>query len=398
MKKLLLSTALMLGLCGGITPAEAAPVPGNIVYETNMFPPGENAPAFKRAANDKWGTQWMFELVYGFWALDNAMPGYNSTNNVAILYAILNQQLIKDEINGGTWLRMDVAGSWGLDRASASESSFYVNGIGMCSGLHTDILGPHDLALLEVSVKHFLAGKRVAITAGMIKLNNYIDRIGHARFTNDNFESSGVLPLPYNNLAVVVQAEIDRRNWITGAITRMGTPWGSNPFNAKHANGYAIVGEYGHISTDGKATFRFSPFFCSQDTPGLDGNDHQHNAAGLFGSVEYTINNKAKVYARAGWASGDYQRCSQELSAGATLRLAPSRPDDYLGIGIGLFKGADTASSPLVNEHEKILECMYRVQLNQYFYLAPYFQLIKDPAYRDTDYASATGIQAGFVF
>lgn len=398
MKKLLLSTAIMLGFCGGITPAEEAPAPGNIVYETNMFAPSENAPAFKRAANDKWGTQWMFELVYGFWALDNAMPGYNSTNNVAILYAILNQQLIKDEINGGTWLRMDVAGSWGLDRASASESSFYVNGIGMCSGLHTDILGPHDLALLEVSVKHFLAGKRVAITAGMIKLNNYMDRIGHARFTNDNFESSGVLPLPYNNLALVVQAEIDRRNWITGAITRMGTPWGSNPFNAKHANGYAIVGEYGHISANGKATFRFSPFFCSQDTPGLDGNDHQHNAAGLFGSVEYTINDRAKVYARAGWASGGYQRCSQELSAGATLRLAPSRPDDYLGIGLGLFKGADTASSPLVNEHEKILECMYRVQLNQYFYLAPYFQLIKDPAYRDTDYASATGIQAGFVF
>jgi len=398
MKKLLLSAALFLGLCANMTPAQDTPAPGNIVYDTNMFPAGESAPAFKRAADEKWGTQWFFELVYGFWALDNAMPGYNNTNHVAILYAILNQRLIQDDINGGTWLRMDIAGSWGLDRASASESSFYVNGIGMCSGLHTDILGPHDLALLEVSVKHFLAGKRVAITAGMIKLNNYMDRVGHARFTNDNFESSGVLPLPYNNLAIVVQGEIDRRNWVTGAITRMGTPWGSNPFNAKHANGYAIVGEYGHIFADGNATARISPFFCSQDTPGRDGNDHQHNAVGIFGSIEYTVNHMAKVYARAGIASGDYQRCSQEFSAGATLHLTPSRPNDYLGLGFGIFKGADTATSSLVNEYEKVLECMYRVQLSQYFYLAPYFQLINDPAYRDTNYASATGIQAGFVF
>ncbi len=398
MKKLLLSAALFLGLCANMTPAEEAPAPGNIVYNTNMFAPGESDPAYKRAANEKFGTQWICELVYGFWALDNAMPGYNSTNNVAILYAILNQQLIKDDINGGTWLRMDVAGSWGLDRASASESSFYVNGIGMCSGLHTDILGPHDLALLEVSVKHFLAGKRVAITGGMIKLNNYMDRIGHARFTNDNFESSGVLPLPFNNLAIVVQGEIDRRNWVTGALTRMGTPWGSNPFNTKHSNGYALVGEYGHIFAEGDATFRCSPFFCSQDTPGRDGVKHQHNAVGIFGSMEYNVNHMAKVYARAGIASGSYQRCSQELSAGATLRLTPSRPNDYLGVGVGIFKGADTATSPLVNKYEKIFECMYRVQLNQYFAISPYFQLINDPAYRDTNYASATGIQGSFVF
>ncbi len=398
MKKFLLSAAIMLGLCGNLATAEYATHPGNIVYDTNMFPAGDEAPAFKRAADEKYGTQWYFELIYGLWALDNAAPGYTTTNNVAILYAILNQRLIKDELNGGTWLRMDIAGSWGLDDDSAASDRFYVDGIGMCSGLHTDILGPHDLALLEVSVKHFFAGKRASVTAGMIKLNNYMDRIGHARFTNDNFESSGVLPLPYNNLAALIQVELDRRNWVTGAITRMGTPWGSNPFNAKHANGYAVVGEYGHIFADGNATFRFSPFFCSQDTPGLDGRDHQHNAAGLFGSIEYTVNEIAKVYARVGWASSDYQRCTREFSVGTTLRLTPSRPNDYLGLGFGVFTGADTDTSPTINDHEKIFECTYRVQLNQYFFLAPYFQLIMEPAYRDIDHASATGIQAGFVF
>lgn len=398
MKKILLSAAILFGLCGGMTQANDAPAPGNIVYNTNMFAPGDSSPAFKKAANEQYGTQWYFELDYGFWALDNAMPGYTNTNHLAILYAILNQRLIKDDINGGTWLRMDVAGSWGLDHDSANSGAFYVNGIGMCSGLHTDILGPHDLALLEVSVKHFFANKRACLTAGMIKLNNYMDRIGHARFTNDNFESSGVLPMPYNNLAAVLQVELDRRNWVTGALTRMGTPWGSNPFNAKHANGYAIVGEYGHITADSKATFRVSPFFCSQDTPGLDGRDHQHNAVGIFGSVEYQLNDIAKVYARAGMASSEYQRCSRELSAGTTLRLTPSRPNDYMGLGFGIFTGAETDTTRLTNKYEKVLECMYRVQLNQYFFVAPYFQFIMTPAYRDVDHASATGIQAGITF
>ncbi|MBR1978374.1 MAG: hypothetical protein IJ985_02590, partial [Akkermansia sp.] len=73
MKKLLLCAALFLGLCANMTPAQDTPVPGNIVYNTNMFPAGESAPAFKRAADENWGTQWFFELVYGFWALDNAM-------------------------------------------------------------------------------------------------------------------------------------------------------------------------------------------------------------------------------------------------------------------------------------------------------------------------------------
>lgn len=398
MKHLLSAAAVFFSLL--VTPAVSATeeTPGNIVYNTNMFAPGANAPAYKQKANEQFGTQWVLELIYGYWALDNAANGYTKNNNLAIMYAILNQRLIQDERNGGTWLRMDLAGSWGLDHASARSDHFYAGGIGMCSGLHTDIIGPHNMYLLEMSVKHFFAGKRACVTAGMLKLNNYFDRIQHARFTNDNFESSGVLPLPYNNLAAVIQAELNRRNWVSAAVTRLGTNLGSDPFQSKHANGYALVGEYGHISADGRATFRFSPFFCSQDTPGLDGRDHGHNAVGLFGSVEYRLNDYAKVYSRLGWADSDYQRCSGEFSAGATLNLTPSRPADYLGLGFGVFKGADTETNRTVNRREKVFEALYRVQLSDAAYITPYFQLILDPAYRDVSHASATGIQVGYVF
>lgn len=338
MKHALYTLLGMVGLLASPVVATAGDsVPGHIVYESNMFAPGDNAPQFKKTLNDKYGTQFIVDLVFGYWTLDNGMPGYTKDTNIAILYTILNQRLFRDDMNGGTWLRVDLAGSWGLDNQSDDPRSLYVGGFGMCSGLHTDVLDAHDAALLEVSVKHFFAGKRAMVAAGMIKLNNYFDRVSHARFTNDNFESSGVLPLPYNNLAVVGSYELDSRNWVTGAVTRMGTRWGDNPFDASKANGFAVVGEWGHLFHEGKGKLRVSPFFCSQDAMGRDGREHTHNAVGIFGSIEYQLDDMVKLYGRAGWASGSYLRCSAEASVGATIKLIPSRPNDYLGIGIGLF-------------------------------------------------------------
>ncbi len=389
----------MAGLLAAPAVSEAyEPAPGHVVYEGNMFGPGESGPEFKKTLNDKYGTQFIFDLVYGYWSVDNSMPEYNSTAHMAILYTILNQRLVQDETNGGTWLRVDFAGSWGLDSDTARAATFYANGIGMCSGLHTDVFEGHDAALLEISVKQFFARKRGNVTVGMIKLNNYFDRVNHARFTNDNFESSGVLPLPYNNLAIVGQYELDSRNWVTGAVTRMGTRWGHNPFDSGQANGYAVVGEWGHIYGEGRLCTRVSPFFCSQDAQNREGRMNHHNAVGLFGSVEYQVCDPLKVYARAGWASGDYLRCTAEASVGATAKLIPSRPGDYLGVGVGFFKGAESPTNKLVNEFEKIVEVMYRFEINSYLYTSVYYHMIMDPAYRDKDFASATGIQVGLCF
>lgn len=397
-KKLFLP--LVLG-AAALLPASAAwenVAPGSLIYNAHMLTPGDNAPEFKKKANDLYGTQWFVDLYYGYWAIDNTTPGYSTHGQIAILYAILQQRLIEDSLNGGTWLRADLAGSWGLDHDTSHAETYFADGIGMCSGLHTDVMGPNDIAFLEVSVKHFFARKRACLTAGMIKLNNYYDRVRHARFMNDNFESSGVLPLPYNNLAAILQTEIDKSNYLSAAITRMGTPWGHNPFTPKRANGYALVGEYGHVFADGNATARISPFFCEQDTPGTDGRDHGHHALGLFGSIDYQITDHLRIYSRLGWAESDYQRCRGEFSIGTTAHLCPARPDDYLGVGFGIYKGADTDTRPTVNDYEKVLEIMYNVQVNNYFHITPYFQLILTPAYRDIRHASATGIQAGFEF
>lgn len=399
MKRALYTLLGMVGLLASPVVATAGDsAPGHIVYESNMFAPGDNAPQFKKTLNDKYGTQFIVDLVFGYWTLDNGMPGYTKDTNIAILYTILNQRLFRDDMNGGTWLRVDLAGSWGLDNQSDDPRSLYVGGFGMCSGLHTDVLDAHDAALLEVSVKHFFAGKRAMVAAGMIKLNNYFDRVSHARFTNDNFESSGVLPLPYNNLAVVGSYELDSRNWVTGAVTRMGTRWGDNPFDASKANGFAVVGEWGHLFHEGKGKLRVSPFFCSQDAMGRDGREHTHNAVGIFGSIEYQLDDMVKLYGRAGWASGSYLRCSAEASVGATIKLIPSRPNDYLGIGIGLFKGAESPTNKLTNEFEKIVEVMYRYQINDYLYASAYYHMVMDAAYRDRNFAAATGLQLGICF
>jgi hypothetical protein len=83
---------------------------------------------------------------------------------------------------------------------------------------------------------------------------------------------------------------------------------------------------------------------------------------------------------------------------GTTMRLNSNRPQDYFGAGFGVYKGADTYESPLVNEFEKVLEFTYRVQLNDYVSIAPFYQLYIDPAYRDVSTVSATGLQAHLLF
>jgi hypothetical protein len=44
------------------------------------------------------------------------------------------------------------------------------------------------------------------------------------------------------------------------------------------------------------------------------------------------------------------------------------------------------------------MELTYRVQLNDYLSVAPFYQLYIDPAYRDTSTVSATGLQAHLLF
>lgn len=67
-------------------------------------------------------------------------------------------------------------------------------------------------------------------------------------------------------------------------------------------------------------------------------------------------------------------------------------------MGFGIYKGADTDTKKLVNEFEKVLECTYRVKVNDNLSFAPYYQVYFDPAYRNVSTVSATGVQAHFSF
>ena len=388
-KKLLLSLAALT--------ATTASATSHMFYDSLLIP-GENDPAYKKALYNATGTGALVEIFGGYWGIDNQAPGYSTTNYLALLFAQADQRLIKNEVNGGTWFNFAVAGSWGLDHDSASKVAFYDGGLGICTGQHTDSVGPAGLYIMNATVRQYFNNKRTALSVGGIWMSMYFDRINHARFANDAFEKSPVLPMYYGTPGAVLQHEIDQSNFVTAAFIGTGLGLGDNFLNWNNTNGYAVVVEYGHRFHEGKGTWRVAPFFCSMDAADLSGRKSNHNDGGIMTGVEYDVNNRVKVYARLACATTGYQRARKEAMLGTTLRLVASRPQDYFGACIGAYKGADKYGCRLVNAYEKVMELTYRVQLNDYLSVAPFYQLYIDPAYRDVSTVSATGLQAHLLF
>ena len=399
-KTLLASALAVLGIAQAGEPCgdyASSYTPGKFFYDGGLQLPGAGTPAYKKAMFEKTGTMFNAELGVGYWAIDNQAPGYNSNNVIGKLWARVDQRLIKDEINGGTWLRADTMGSWGLDHDTASKN-FFDGGFGSATWHNTDLFGPANMYLLNLTIKQYFNNKRACFNGGIIWMSQYFDRISHARFANDAFEKSPVLPLVWQAPGAVMQYEVNEDNFATLALVGTGVPGGQNPFDFSNTIGYAVVGEWGHEFAEDKGIWRVAPFFTSEDAAEANGLESEHNAAGIMTGVEYQVNDIAKVYARLAWASSEYIRCRKEAMVGTTLRVVPSRPGDYLGIGAGIYKGAETGTKKLVNEHEKVLEFTYNVQVNKYITIAPYYQIYFDPAYRNVNTVSATGIQAHLSF
>lgn len=394
LKQLLLTLAALTGISHAGSTCDTF----HMFYDGALGIPGADAPAYKQKLYEATGTTFTLELFGGYWGVSHLAPGYNSDNYVALLFAQVNQRLIRDEVNGGTWLNVAVAGSWGLDDDSDSKLFFYDGGFGTATGHHTDLVGPAGLYIMNATLRQYFNNKRTCLNVGAIWMSMYFDRINHARFANDGFEKSPVVPMYYGTPGAVLQHEFDSQNFVTAAIIGTGVGLGENPLNFEHVNGYSVVVEYGRRFADGKGTWRILPFFCSMETPNAMGRDELHDSVGLMTGVEYDISDRVKVYGRVSCASSEHQRARKELMAGTTLRLMPSRPDDYFGAAFGFYKGADTHTQKLVNEFEKVLELTYRVQLNRYISVAPFYQLYIDPAYREVSTVSATGIQAHFLF
>jgi len=386
--------------------AENAPQTGDILQDINMFNPGDSDSAYKVKANDKFGTQWGVDVAYGYWGTSKALPGTNGKNNYALLHAQLNQRLIEDNANGGTWLRVELSGSWGLDRSTArtseEEGTDFVSGYGTATDVHGDIWGPHNLYLPEVALMHYFAGKRACIIAGMVNLTNYFDAVGiandsFASFSNTGFMNSTVLDMPDSNAGAILQVELNSRNYVMVGFSRETTVAGYDPFNA-HGSNYMVVGEYGHVFGEGDAVLRINPFYRHVEEENGNGELRSRQNAGLAASIEYTPCDAITLFARAGFGAKQDLGPAADFSCGANVHLFPSREDDFFGIAYGVFKG-NTADEKPVHNREQVLEVMYSFQVNDYVKIVPHYQYIHNPAYRaDSRDASLLGVQAVLSF
>lgn len=387
-----------------VTAQDNAPVAGDILQGINMFTPEEGDPSYKLKANEKYGTQWAVDMTYGIWNTEK-VSGVTRHTNLALLHAQLNQRLVEDNINGGTWLRVEFSGSWGLDRESAQSDTFFTDAYATASGLHADAMGAHEGVFPEVALMHYFAKKRACLIAGMVNLTNYFDAVSIANdsfssFTNDGFVNSTILPLVDSNLGGILQVELDRNNYMMVGVSRTGGDSGYNPFNSDNGDGYAVVGEYGHIFADGAATLRINPFYTSMDVDMDDGSgERRRQNAGLVASIEYTPCDSLTVYSRAGFAAKQYLSNSAEVSLGANVKIIPSREDDFFGVSYGVFKGQTPCDGERTeNNREQVLEVMYSFQVNDYFKVVPHFQYIANPAYSTANENVLWGVQAVFSF
>ncbi len=378
---------------------EEAPAVGDLLQGINNFTPEEGDPEYKFKAAEKFGTEWYADIAYGLWNTEN-VPGTPHHTNLALVHAMLNQRLIEDTTNGGTWLRVEFSGSWGLDRESAQSDTVFADMVGSATYVHGEHWGAHDGVFPEVSLMHYFAGKRACIIAGMVNLTNYFDAVSIANdsfssFVNLGFINSTILPLVDSNLGAVLQVELTRNSYVMVGVSRTGCTAGYNPFNSDFCDGYAVVGEYGRIMADGAVTIRINPFYTSTDVDLDDGKgEKRRQNAGLAGSVEYSPCECLTMYSRAGFAAKQYLRNSAEFSIGANFRLIPSREDDFFGISYGVFK----AQAPAEQNREQVVEAMYSLQLNDYLKVVPHVQYVANPAYSAESDAVIWGVQTVFSF
>lgn len=413
-----------------VTGAEPAPCcsaqPGNILQKMDLLTPDSSAPAYKIKANDRAGSQWHVDLAYGYFNMHNVggitPEGYSGFNeksvnyNYAVLHGHVNQRLIQDDTNGGTWLHVEFIGSWGIDKDTVHDynnrKAYFgtPNPVWSATSPHRDIVGSHDFYFPEVSVKHFFNHKKAAIVAGMVKFSDYFDAVGIAgdtftSFTNSGFCNSTVLPFIDSNLGALAQVRIGKKNYLMAGVTRTGSEPGDNPFDCEDGSGYTVVAEWGHYFNHGKGVFKITPFFTSIDGPWqeADGSTEHRRNGGAVGSIQYNVTDNLTVFLRGGLAARQALGNAAELTGGLRAKLIPSRKNDYLGIAYGVFKAQNDErieTTGVVTEHnrELVLEAYYNLQLGRYFRVMPHVQYVKNPAYSPESDAVIAGVQTVFSF
>lgn len=383
-----------------------------LLQDLNMYEPEDDAPAYKKTGNERFGTQWLLDMAYGGWRTQHAEAG-NRSSQYALLHAILTQRLWENTRTGGTWLRVEFGGTWGLDRRTCRGG---VNeAAASAAAPQWDVLGAHHGGLPEVSLMQYLNRGRTCIIGGVVNLTNYFDCVTPANdsfhaFANALFMDSSVLPLSDGNLGAIVQVQTGESDYLQLAATRTGCDYtlNNNPFHAAHKDGFAVVAEWDHGIGE-TAVLRVDPFYRHLDAKAAEG--YSRDSFGLAGSAEWEVNDSVTLFARGGFAlrGQDYNRA--ELSAGAVLHLIPSREKDFLGIAFGIVKGAtpygaweedaEAEEYPAGGQHhrrEYVAELMYSLQLTPYLKLMPHYEFIARPAYSAASHVHVFGVQSVLSF
>ena len=219
----------------------------NLLQKMDLLTPACDAPSYKVKANQKTGSQWHVDMAYGYYNVHRSDLGEDTSLNYALLHGHVNQRLIQDDVNGGTWLHVEFIGSWGLDKDTVRDGSDL---IGSVTSFQRDLVGKRNFYFPEVSVKHFFNGRKAAIVAGMVKFGDYFDAVGiasdtYTSFMNSGFCNSTVLPLIDSNVGALAQVQIGKKNYVMAGATRTGTLPGYDPINSD-GDGYIVMGEWGH--------------------------------------------------------------------------------------------------------------------------------------------------------
>lgn len=372
----------------------------NLLQKMDLLTPACDAPSYKVKANQKTGTQWHVDMAYGVNVLHRYEGGEHVAPNYALIHGHLNQRIIQDDVNGGTWLHAEFLGSWGLEKDAVRVAKG--NPLGSVTSSHADLVGPRDFYFPEISVKHFFNGKKAAIIAGTLRLGDYFDVVGiasdtYTSFMNSGFWHSTVLPFVDSNVGAIVQVQLGKKDYVVAGVSRTGTEPGYDPINSD-GTGYTVMGEWGHYFKQGKGVVKVTPFFTMFDVDTTEGEIERHRNAGVVGSVQYTINDYLTVFVRGGVAAKQQYGNAAELTGGLRAKLIPSRKDDYLGIAYGVFKGKNDGEEEYYNGRETVLEAYYNLQVNKYFRLMPHIQYIHNPAYSNNNDSVVASFQGVFSF
>lgn len=397
-------------LCFAAWSALCAPMAGALV-----FGPGDwlerlhditshpELPAYKQKAYERYGTQWSGSITLGGWHSARTDTGSHrrgySTMNLQLL-----QRLIPDEADGGTWLRVSATAKLGLTRASR-----HADGLGECgtecAAAEWNCENHRNNGVPEISVTHFLNGKRTGITAGVIDVGRYMDYLcSSGGYAHGIPGGSSILPLPNSNLGALLQQELGHNNIVQVAVCRTGcsAQKHQNALSSEHRNGFVIVAEYAHWL--GESTeLRFSPFYrhinCRPDLP------YKRDSGGMSASLDADLNDYFSVFARAGFTFRPMDGPAAELSGGLDFYPFRSKPDDFLGLGFGVVKGEPPYEAEDIpsmgstgHRREYVVELLYYYHLNEHCAVVPHAEYIFRPAYAATSGESVIGAMFLFTF